>query len=115
MGNCFRQNIPSIYSQRPFEVPAGDLALKEALSHGVDSIVLREDTPIEVRREVAHLLNATNEYKWTVTAAGEMDITPASCQLHRFTNFEAMSKDLDNEALSQLVHLELGVSKEMDE
>ena len=76
---------------------------------GVESIVLRQDTPIEVRRELGHLLNANHEYKWTVDQQGVVDITAQSCELHRFTNFEALSKLLDNEALGQLVNLELGV------
>jgi len=113
--NCFRQEVPSIFTNRPLEVPKDDIALQEALEYGVESVVLRAETPIETRREVAHLLNATHNYKWAVDAHGVMDIGPESCQLHRFTNFEAMSKDLDNEALTQLVRYELGVAKEMDD
>ena len=46
-----------------------------------------------------------------MTKAGEVDVSAASCSLHRYTNFEALSKGLDNEALTQLVRLELGVAK----
>lgn len=113
--NCFRQQVGSIFTGEPFEAPAGDAGLAAVLKDGVESVVLREDTPIEVRRELAYLLNATHDYKWTVTLDGEMDISPESCALHKFTNFEAISKTLDNEALTQLVRLELGVAKEMDE
>jgi len=113
--NCFRQNVSSIFTGRPFAPPPEDDDLNEALRFGIDTVVLREETPVETRREISKLLNDTHDYKWTVDAKGEIDVTAASCSLHRYTNFEALSKGLDNEALTQLVRLELGVAKEMDE
>ena len=113
--SCFRQQVKSIFDGELFIAPPADAGLNAAVDRGVDSIVLREDTPIEVRREVSWLLNQTHDYKWAVDAAGTMDIDPEHCALHRYSNFEALSKTLDNESLTLLVRLELGVAKELDE
>jgi hypothetical protein len=107
--NLFRQQAPNKFTRTPFKVPASDTALARALEDGVASIVLRVDTPLEDRRRVAFLLNATHEYKWAVDASGALDISPQNCSLEHFTNFEAMSKTLDREALGNLISQELGV------
>ena len=49
---------------------------------------------------LAHLLNATHDYKWTVDAQGAVDISPEACSNAKFTQFEAMSKVVDSEALT---------------
>jgi len=106
--NLYREQLPSVFTGQPFVCPTTDAGLRRALEQGVGSIVLRIDTPIEARRRVAHLLNACHDYKWTVDHAGSMDISPESCSIARFTQFEAMSKVVDSEALTALVRLELG-------
>jgi hypothetical protein len=111
--NCFRQRMPSVFTGEPYVVPEGDAALRDAVEHGVFAIVLREETDIDDRRRIAFLLNATHEYKWSVDAEGQIDISPAACYLERFSNFEAMSKHADSEALTELVRIELGYG--MDE
>ena len=94
-------------------VPKCDLPLSNAVNNGVLAIVLREDTDIEDRRRIAYLLNATHEYKWSLDKFGQVDISPEACYLERFSNFEAMTKHADSEALTELVRLELGYG--MDE
>jgi len=105
--NLFRQKATSKFTGMPFVVPRDDHALRHALTHGVPAIVLRADIPIELRRRVASLLNSTHEYKWAVDCAGVMDISPENCTMERFTQFEALSKVLDREALGKLVRLQL--------
>lgn len=111
--NCFRQRLPSAFTGEPYAVPESDAALRDAVEHGVLAIVLREDTDIDDRRRIAFLLNATHEYKWSLDADGQVDISPEACYLERFSNFEAMSKHADSEELTELVRIELGYG--MDE
>ena len=103
-----------MFTGTPYAPPPGDTALREALELGVQSIVLREDMDIEDRRRVAHLLNATHEYKWGVDLFGAVDIRPEVCYLEKFSNFEAMSKVADSEELTELVRMELGYGMEED-
>ncbi len=111
--NLFRHNAISKFTGKPFVPPDNDVKLLAALNEGVEAIVLRQDTPIETRREIATLLNDTHDYKWTVTN-GNVDISPANCYLERFTQFEAQTKVADSEALSALVQLELGIFEDPD-
>ena len=107
--NLFRHQQLSKFTGKPFVPPPSDEKLWGALEHGVQSIVLRQETPIEVRREIAALLNDTHDYKWTVDPyTGEVDISPEHCYNERYTQFEAQAKNADSEALSALVQLELG-------
>ena len=108
--NLFRYQQLSKFTGKPFVPPHGDEKLWNALEDGVASIVLRQDTPIEIRRHIAALLNDTHDYKWTVDKwTGEVDISPEHCYNERFTQFEAQAKNADSEALSALVQLELGI------
>lgn len=109
----FKHGNLSVFTGEPYIVPENDAALSDAVNIGVLSIVLREDTNIEDRRRISYLLNATHEYKWAVEANGEINISPEACYLERFSNFEAMAKNADSEALTELVRLELGYG--MDE
>jgi len=107
----FYTSLESIskFTGKPFVPPPSDEKLWGALEDGVQSIVLRQETPIEVRREIAALLNDTHDYKWTVDpCTGEVDISPEHCYNERYTQFEAQAKNADSEALSALVQLELG-------
>ena len=82
-----------------------------ALEYGVDSIVLRWQTPIEVRREVSSLLNATHDIKWNVDAEGKIDINSIEAAPLQ-SQFECLSKSLDSVDLSALVRFELGIHQE---
>ena len=42
-----------------------------ALSEGIQSIVLRADTPITDRRRLSILLNRTHDYRWDVDSNGQ--------------------------------------------
>ena len=112
--NLFRYKSISKFTGVPFVVPSTDPKLWSALNDGVESIVLRQETPIETRREIASLLNDTHDYKWTLDVNGKVDISPENCYLERFTQFEAQAKVADSEALSALVQLELGIFEDPD-
>ena len=113
--NLFQHQQRSKFTGRPFVCSQQDKKLRQALDEGVEAIVLRQETPIEVRRRVATLLNDTHDYKWTVVTDPyadnyeEIDISPEHCYNERFTQFEAQAKVADSEALSALVQLELGI------
>ena len=114
--NLFQRRLRSKFAASPFVPPAGDAALRKALDEGVPSIILRQETPIEIRRRIAKLLNDTHFYKWTVLEEdGSMDISPQSCYLERFNQFEAQAKVADAEALSALVQLEMGTFHQQDD
>ena len=113
--NLFRHMHPSKFTGIPFSIPAADVALKHAVVNGVESIILRTETPVNVRRRIAKLLNAAHDYKWTLNAGGEMDISISQCYYERFNQFEAQAKVSDSEALGALVQLELGIFNEDDD
>jgi len=112
--NLFRHNCISKFTGKAFVAPESDVKLIAALNDGIESIVLRQETPIETRREIATLLNDTHDYKWTVDMDGNVDISPENCYLERFNQFEAQTKVADSEALSALVQLELGIFEDPD-
>ena len=108
--NLFRHQQISKFTGKRFVPPPSDEKLWVALEEGVQAIVLRQETPIEVRRHIAALLNDTHDYKWTVDPyTGEVDVSPEVCYNERYTQFEAQAKNADSEALSALVQLELGI------
>ena len=72
--NLFRHNCISKFTGKAFVAPESDVKLIAALNDGIESIVLRQETPIETRREIATLLNDTHDYKWTVDMDGNVDI-----------------------------------------
>jgi hypothetical protein len=108
--NLFRFGVSSIFTGNQYSVGA-DGALAGAVNEGVDSIILRSDMSVADRRQLANLLNSTHDHKWTVDLDGNVDISSVELgQLAGPSQFEALSKVLDSEALNVLVRLELGVS-----
>lgn len=102
----------SVFTNLPYRYDHDPL-LTSAVEDGVDCIVMRTNIPVDVRAELADLLNATHDYKWTTDAQGQVDIRWDNKGEQRITQFEALSKVLDSEALTALVRLELGLG--MDE
>ena len=107
--NLYHQQCVSVFTDEEFVPDAADEALTKALSLGIESIVLRSDTPVAVRCQIALLLNQTHDYKWGVDANGVVDMRPEACENARHTLFEAQSKHLDSGWLTLQVRLELGL------
>ena len=85
-----------------------DLPLHNALTQGVQSIVLRAEMPMLERRRLAILLNKTHDYKWGLDRDGQVDMRPEACENARYTQFEARTKVVDSGDLTLMVRLELG-------
>jgi len=107
--NLFEQQCVSVFTEEAFTADPSDQALTKALHQGVQSIVLRSETPVQDRCQIALLLNKTHDYKWSVDASGAMDVRPEACENARHTLFEAQSKHLDSGWLTLQVRLELGL------
>lgn len=90
-----------------------DVALSRAIDDGVQSIVLRMDTPRAERKDVSLLLNRLHHIRWDLGDDGELhlavssDIPPA--EQDPSSQFEALSKVLDAEELSVLVRAKMGI------
>ena len=57
---------------------------------------------------MAALLNDVHDYCWGVDGKGNVIIEGKGCGYLKFSQFEALSKSLDSEALTALVRMELG-------
>jgi len=85
-----------------------DALLDEAINVGVPSIVLRTDTPMDVRETISRLLNSKREYRWIMSRRGSLlKVEEDTAQVSQFV---AMSKVLDAVELDCLVRVELGIS-----
>lgn len=69
--NLFRTNWPSIFTGRRYAMSPGDPALRRAVEEGVESVVLRSETPRAARKEISLLLNKCHDAKWAVSETGE--------------------------------------------
>lgn len=86
-----------------------DSLLADAINTGVPSIVLKTETPMEVRQLVSRLLNSKREYRWKMTRNGSFQgVEEDTSQVSQFV---AMSKVLDAVELNCLVRAELGVNE----
>ena len=112
--NLFHRRLPSVFTGDAFVAAPSDAALAQALRVGVECIVLRSEMPVSARRRLALLLNSTHDYKWGVDSRGAVDMRGVACENARYTQFEAISKILDSEALTGLVRLELGLKTSDD-
>jgi len=106
--NLFGNECPSIYGDKKYVI-GGDRALREAVDEGVPAIVLSSDIPLRERETIAQLLNSKREFKWNVSASGEINIMGAFEDTTQCKQFEALSKVLDAVELNCLVRSELGI------
>ena len=117
--NLFRLSWPNILAngnKAPARhvVPPGDAALRDAIDNGVPSVVLRPETPRNVRMEISLLLNQTHLQKWDVDAQGQAFALPAEPELpgaRKISQFEAISKVCDSEMLGSLLRGKLGIDE----
>lgn len=95
-------------------VPPGETALRDAIDNGVPSVVLRPETPRNVRMEISLLLNQTHLQKWDVDAQGRAFALPVEPELpgaRKISQFEAISKVCDSEMLGSLLRGKLGIDE----
>lgn len=69
--NLFRTNWTSIFTGRRYAISPNDPALRQAVHSGVESVVLRWDTPRAARKEISLLLNKCHDAKWAISETGE--------------------------------------------
>lgn len=104
--NLYRCHSKSIYDQQPY-VYEHDSALKQAVEIGVESIVLKIETPRKERFQISTLLNSKREYKWKLNPDGTIaDMHEDTTQV---SQFEALSKVLDAVELNCLVRTHLNI------
>lgn len=121
--NLYRLNWPSIFTAGRYVVPPGDDALREAIEEGVESLVLRAETPREARKALSLLLNKAHAAKWyvredtgdvAVWQPGEGGAAPEFAQdegAGHVSQFEAISKVLDADELGALLRIKLRVDE----
>jgi len=104
--NLFRVCAKSLWRDTVYDVGSDD-ALRTAVEHGVESVVLSADMPLKDRRFVSEMLNRSHGRRWHVGVGGRVDIDEAegSAECEQFV---ALSKVLDAEELSCLVRRRLG-------
>lgn len=89
-----------------------DRCLREAIAEGVPGIVLRRETPRNVRRRISEILNSSFGLKWRMDGDGEIvvlkDEVVEACEQN---SFERFSKNLDSYELEALVKMELDLRK----
>jgi hypothetical protein len=92
-------------------VPFADDALREAIEEGVESLILRADTPRAARKELSLLLNRAHTARWHVREdTGEVTVLPAAAE-EKPSQFEAISKTLDADELGALLRIKLRVDE----
>lgn len=69
--NLFRTGWSSIFTKRRYAISASDPALRAAVESGVESVVLRAETPRAARKEISLLLNKCHDAKWAISETGE--------------------------------------------
>jgi len=74
-----------------------DEYLRDAITLGVPSIVLKSDTPRPVRGKIALLLNSTSDFLWTFGVDGNVDMSSVEERTEYTTQFEKMSKHIPGE------------------
>ncbi len=92
-------------------VPPADDALREAIEEGVESLVLRPETPREARKEMSLLLNKAHTARWYVREdTGEVAVH-GDAPAVRPSQFEAISKVCDADELGALLRIKLRVDE----
>lgn len=106
--NLFACNWPAINRTDRYAV-GQDKQLAEALEEGVQSIILRAETPRPVRAKIAELLNAKREFQWTLNSDGTVDTSRMDENTSYCSQFEWLSKGMDAEQVNCLVRTHLGI------
>jgi len=90
---------------------AGDADLREAIEVGVNSVVLKHETPKPVRIKISQLLNSKREFMWTLNKDGSVDVQNMKENTEYCSQFEWLSKGMDAEQVNCLVRVHLGVKE----
>eukprot|EP00746_Dinoflagellata_sp_MGD_P033342 gnl/MRDRNA2_/MRDRNA2_17951_c0_seq1.p1 gnl/MRDRNA2_/MRDRNA2_17951_c0~~gnl/MRDRNA2_/MRDRNA2_17951_c0_seq1.p1 ORF type:complete len:456 (-),score=100.15 gnl/MRDRNA2_/MRDRNA2_17951_c0_seq1:147-1394(-) len=88
-----------------------DADLREALEVGVNSVVLKHETPKPVRIKISQLLNSKREFLWTLNKDGSVDVENMKENEEYCSQFEWLSKGMDAEQVNCLVRTHLGVKQ----
>lgn len=90
-----------------------DADLREAIEVGVNSVVLKHETPKPVRVKISQLLNSKREFLWTLNSDGSVNVEQMQENDESCTQFEWLSKGMDAEQVNCLVrtHLRIKESK----
>jgi hypothetical protein len=116
--NLFDCEWPAINDDTGRLYRVGDDAdLAEAISVGVPSIILRNQTPRPVRAKIAELLNSKRDFGWTLGEDGTVDVSYVEEDTSYCTQFEWLSKGMDAFQVNCLVRTHLGIreSKRIEE
>lgn len=85
-------------------------SLREAVTLGVPSIVLRHATPRTVRAKIAALLNSKRDFHWSLEEDGTVDTAKVnSREDDKVSQFEWLSKGMDAQQVDCLVRTHLGI------
>ena len=85
-----------------------DAELRDAVMHGLPSVVLRPETPNRERSLISALLNRANDAGFRLNDQG-VAVREGSQEAKHLTVFEALSRTLDSEELSSLARIKYGI------
>merc|ERR1712190_379958 len=85
--NLYACQWPTLTDSGQYDV-GHDEELRDAITHGVPSIVLKSDTPKSVRAKIALLLNSKSDSLWTLGADGKVDVMSVEERTEYVTQFE---------------------------
>jgi hypothetical protein len=88
-----------------------DVLLREAVEAGVNSVVLKHETPKPVRIKISQLLNSKREFMWTLNKDGSVNVEDMKENQEYCSQFEWLSKGMDAEQVNCLVRTHLGVKE----
>uniref|UniRef100_A0A7S3V2C6 Uncharacterized protein n=1 Tax=Aplanochytrium stocchinoi TaxID=215587 RepID=A0A7S3V2C6_9STRA len=111
--NLFHTKSPGMFitGSKYYQVlKENDSHLHEALTVGVEAVVLRSDISRNDRKFISLALNSMHNYKWNVKPDGTALVSPAKAYESE-SSFEALSKTLDSYELGELVRFELSKSE----
>ena len=102
--NLFRTSAKCFWDEDYYNI-GKDQNLRDAITCGVDSVVLRSDIPRRERRFLSEVLNSAFTYAWDISKDGR------TAQITHFakntdtktTQFDALSKSLDSFELEVLI------------
>jgi len=86
-----------------------DQKLSAAIERGVPSIVLKKDTPRNVRAKISELLNSKHEFRWILDSTGDFRVENKG-ESKYISQFERITKHLDAQELNCLVRFKTGVT-----
>eukprot|EP01063_Lacrimia_lanifica_P021061 TRINITY_DN28314_c0_g1_i1.p1 TRINITY_DN28314_c0_g1~~TRINITY_DN28314_c0_g1_i1.p1 ORF type:complete len:293 (+),score=99.24 TRINITY_DN28314_c0_g1_i1:72-950(+) len=100
----FGEQVPGIKASH--HSVGKDDRLRDALSHGVPSLVLREGLPLLDRKFISLMLNSTFEFKWVVDPDGTVRVDRGTT-LREYDAFDGLTKHADSFELDEIIELKI--------